>query len=247
MTDSSTRGDPGPRQFATTRWSLVVAAGDTGSTEGRDALASLCAMYWSPVHSFIRRSGRGAEEAADLTQAFFTYLLEKRSVRSADRTRGRFRNFLLASVKNFLANEWDRGQAIKRGAGVLPVSFSADEAEERFQVDQSSGDSPERAFERRWAHTMVERVLERLGEEMEESGQGDRFARLRSCLSGDEDRTYRQIGDEIGLSESAVKVAVHRMRRRFGDILREEVAATVRGPEDVEGEIRYLFEVLGPA
>ena len=234
------------RWFATTRWSLVVAAGDSRHPEGPDALASLCRDYWPPIYSYVRSRGNEAEAARDLTQAFFAKLLEKRYLKDAQQERGRFRTFLLTAVKHFLANEWDREQALKRGGGLAPLPLDVDTAEGLYRPEPADGETPETIFEKRWALTLLDRVLDRLEREMAKSGNRERFERFRPFLTAERGGArYCQVADELGMSEAAVKVAIHRMRRRFGALLREEVAGTVDEPGTVDGEIRHLFSVIG--
>jgi RNA polymerase sigma-70 factor (ECF subfamily) len=235
----------GDDSFKTTHWSVVQAACDSASPGGPNALATLCRIYWPPVYSFIRRRGRDVAEAEDLTQSFFAFLLEKRSFKIADRDRGRFRSFLLASLKNFLANEWDRAQALKRGGGVQLLSLDFDSAESQYRGEPSHDATPESAFERSWAISVCNRVLARLEQELRGSGNERRFEELSPfVIGGDTNKTYTEAGKALGLGESAVKVAVHRMRRRFGALLREEIAQTVTSSGDIDRELRELVELI---
>lgn len=244
MPHQSSKPTP-PRWFATTRWTIVLAAGDRHNQDSRQALEALCATYWTPVYSFVRRRGHSAEDAQDLTQGFFTRLLEKQSLAAADRERGKFRSFLLSSVKNYLANEWDRSQAQKRGGGTTSIPIDAENAERICSPDRGIQESPEKIFERRWAAALVEQVFSRMRREAQNAGQLDAFERLQGFLTGEAVGVrYQDVADELGLSEAAVKVRVHRLRRRFGDQLREEVAQTVESPDEVEAEIRYLFAAV---
>jgi RNA polymerase sigma-70 factor (ECF subfamily) len=235
-----------PCGFATTHWSLIVAAREGDSPEARQALSQLCEAYWYPLYAYIRRRGRTADEAQDLTQAFFARLLERDFFGAADPAKGRFRAFLLTACKNFLANEHDRACAEKRGGGA-PISLSVEGAEERYRREPSHDLTPDQAFERRWALTLLDRVLARVREEFAARGKGELFDRLRLYLVGDRGAPPQQrAASELGLSVGALKVAVHRMRRRYGELLREEIAQTVGGPDEVEDEIRALFAALGP-
>lgn len=235
----------GDGAFTTTHWSVVQAAGDSATPSGRNALATLCRIYWPPVYSYIRRRGKDTAEAEDLTQSFFAFLLEKKPFKVADKDRGRFRAFLLASVKNFLANEWDRAQALKRGGGAQMVPLDFRSAESRYCVEPSHDATPERAFERSWAISVCDHVLVRLEQEMRGTGNERRFAELSPfVIGGNSKRTYVEAGTALGLGESAVKVAIHRMRRRFGALLREEIAQTVASSEDVDRELRKLLELI---
>ena len=230
--------------FATTNWSLVLAArGDT--PRAQEALAALCEAYWYPVYAFVRRQGRGADEARDLTQSYFLRLLEKGYLRQVQPEAGRFRSFLLASVKHFLANEWDRVRAQKRTLERTALSLDTDAAAQKYQTSLADRLDPERLFERQWATTVLERGLESLRREMDDGGDGVRFAQLKAYLTGEEPAApYRDVAATLGISESAVRVAVHRMRQRFGQLLREEIARTVNGPTEVEEEIRFLLGAL---
>ena len=226
--------------FGTTCWSLVLAAGASTSPQSRDALATLCQLYWYPIYAYVRRRGYRAEEAAELTQAFFARVLEKKTVRDADPTRGRFRSYLLGAVKQFLANEWDWKHAQKRGGGTNIVSLDA--AETRYSREPAHEQSPERLFDRRWAAELLELVFAELREEYREPQRQRLFERLKGCLTGAEtDDSYRELGAELGLSESAVKAAAYRLRRRYRELLRAQIARTVDGPGEVEQEIRDLF------
>ena len=236
----------GREAFATTHWSVIVAAGDSESPDKEQALATLCRTYWHPVYSYLRRRGKDVAAAEDLTQAFFTNLLEKKTIKAADQTRGRFRSFLLTSVKNFVSNEWDRERAMKRGGGKTPIPLDIDAAEASYKAEPAQKDTPERVFERRWALALLDRVLERLGDEMHRAGHGQRFERLRGHLvGGAAERSYAEVAAALDLSESAVKVAVHRMRRRFAALLRDEVAHTVDDRSQIDAEIQFLLEAAG--
>jgi len=234
--------------FATTRWSLVLAAGADGSSPAvLDALGALCETYWYPLYAFLRGRGYSAENAQDLTQAFFARLLEKHAIRHADPARGRFRSFLITSLKNFASNERDRDIAGKRGGGAPILSLDMENAEGRFQMEPPSDETPERVFDRRWALTLLDRVMSRL--QAETAARGDKaspFDRLKPYLTGDEPQlSYAQTASELRMSEGAVKVAVHRLRRRFRDLVRDEIAHTVSSPEEVEVELRYLWSAVG--
>jgi RNA polymerase sigma factor (sigma-70 family) len=233
-------------RFATTHWTVVLAAREGNSPEAREALAELCSVYWYPLYAFIRRQGLDAHEAQDSTQEFFTRLLEPDFLLAVDRAKGRFRSFLLACCKHFLANERDRARARKRGGERLPVSLDFVAAEGCYVREKTQGISPEKLFERRWALTLLDQVLARLRDEFAAAGQTDYFDRLKAYLPGDRSAgTYEQFGAEFGMSEGAVKVAVHRLRRRYREFLREEIARTVGDGDQVEAEIRDLFAILG--
>jgi RNA polymerase sigma-70 factor (ECF subfamily) len=232
-------------RFATTHWSLVLAARTGRSAESRTALEALCDAYWFPLYALIRREGYGAEEARDLTQGYFARLVERRDLQDVRPGLGRFRSFLLASVKHFLFNELDRERAKKRSPGPPLVSLDAQDAEQRYRFEPVDAMTPETLFERKWAMTVLERTLGRLGEEWSGGQKAQRFAALRGQLTGDAPaESYRELGESLGMSEDAVKVTVHRLRRRFGELLREEIADTVREPGEVDDEIRHLLGVL---
>ena len=232
---------------ATTQWSLVLAAGDSRNPQSAEALSTLCQTYWYPVYAFVRGRGHRADVAEDLTQGFFTQFLEKNYIRQVDPDRGRFRSFLLVSVKNFLANEWDRQRAEKRGGGIPPLSLDFEAAESRYGLEPADTATPEKIFDRRWALTQLDKVLSSLRAEMVQVGMSDRFESLHGYLTGEGSGVpYEQIAGELGISEGAVKVAVHRMRRRFGELLRQAVAETVDNPDRIDSEIRDLFESMQP-
>jgi RNA polymerase sigma-70 factor (ECF subfamily) len=223
-----------------------VLAASTDTPGGRDALAELCQAYWYPLYAYVRRQGYGAEEARDLTQAYFLRLLEKGYLKEVAPEKGRFRSFLLASLRHFLANERDRATALKRGGVRLPVSLESDEPERRYRVEPLDESTPETVFERRWALTVLERALGHLRGEMSAAGRADQFDRLKDFLTWSEPAApYGQVAAQLGMSEGALKVAVHRLRRRCGALLREEIAQTVAAPEQVEEEVRHLIAALG--
>lgn len=236
-----------PARFATTNWSVVLAAGDAAAPQSRQALASLCQGYWYPLYAYIRRQGHAPEPALDLTQEFFLRFLEKDFLRAVDRGKGRFRSFLLAACKHFLANERDRILAKKRGGGATIVSIIADEAEQRYGLEPAYTSTPEKLFERRWALTLLDQVLTRLRQEFADSGKTRLFELLKTFLTGEKTTSgYAQAGAELGMSEGSVKVAVHRLRGRYRELLREEISRTLDDASQVEDEIRDLFAALGP-
>jgi len=231
--------------FRTTHWSAVLAAREKDSSQAQRALAELCQTYWYPLYVYIRRRGNGPGEAEDLTQSFFARLLEKNYVGDVTPGMGRFRSFLLAAVKHFLANEWDHAQAQKRGGGKAIVSLDDKEAETRYQFEPVDNVTPETLFERKWAVTVLEQVLARLREEFVASEKAELFDELKVFLSADQaTRSYASVAARTGLKEGTVKVAVHRLRRRYGELLREEIANTVHEPHEVEDEVRHLITVL---
>jgi RNA polymerase sigma-70 factor (ECF subfamily) len=240
---------PAPRRarrgFATTQWSLIVAAADGSPEERSEALADLCRQYWQPVYLYLRRRGADREKAADLTQGFFAKLIEKNYIGDANRERGRFRTFLLVSVQHYAANEWDRDRALKRGGGQSPVSIDGVEGEEVFRIEPSHEETPERLFNRRWARALVDACLARLREETTRPGDVQRLDRLLPLLTGESDLGYREVAGELEMSEGAARVYAYRVRKQFREILRDEVARTVTDPSHVEDELRHLFAVLG--
>lgn len=232
-------------RFTTTRWSLVLAAGQAHTERSAAALASLVELYWYPVYAFIRRRGHNSEDCADLTQAFFTRVLEKNAFQGVDPARGRFRAFVCASLRNFLANERDRAQALKRGGPQPVLSLDLDAAEGRYQLEPRDGMTPEKLFDRRWALLLLERVLGRLEAEQAAAGKGVQFGSLKPFLTGDPDATsYAEVARTLVTSEGAIKVAVHRLRRRFRDLLVEDIADTVDDASEIDGEIAYLFKAI---
>ncbi len=232
--------------FPATRWSLVAAAKGGASPESRRALAELCQTYWYPLYAYVRRRGFPHEAAQDLTQEFFARLLEKGGFESVDPARGRFRSFLLAACNHFLANEHDRATALKRGGcrPALPLEF--DDAEGRYRREPAHDLTPERLFDRRWALALLEAVLGRLRREYEAAGKGRLFELLQGHLTGDAGRPYAEAAAELGVSEGSVKVAAHRLRGRYRDLLRDEIGQTLADPAEVDDEIRALFAALGP-
>lgn len=229
----------------TTRWSVVVAAGASDTPDAREALAKLCQSYWYPLYSFARRRGHSPEDAQDLTQEFLARLLEKNWIGDADRTKGRFRTFLLTAMKHFLSDEWDKARAQKRGGGLsfLPLEFH--DAESRYSQEPSANDSPERIFEVRWALALLERVVHDLRAEYEREGKAELFAALHPCLVGERTaQPYAALAKSLESSESMVKSAVHRLRQRYRQLLRDEIANTLAAPDEVDEEMRYLFSIL---
>jgi RNA polymerase sigma-70 factor (ECF subfamily) len=231
--------------FATTRWSLVLAAGQDAAPGARQALATLCETYWYPLYAFVRRLGKSPHDAQDSTQAFFARLLEKHYLRDADRNRGKFRSFLLAAFKHFLSHEHERANARKRGGGRAPLSLDFAAGEGRYGREPAHEATPERLYERRWALAVLDRVLARLRAEAVRAEKVQVFDRLKGFLTGEADAdSYRLAGDQLGTSEGAVKVAVHRLRRRYRDVLQAEIAHTVADPHEVEDELRHLFAAV---
>ena len=223
----------------------MLAGGEAQGRSSDEALASLCEIYWPAVYTYARYRGYNTNDAEDLTQGFFVKLLEKNYVRQADRDRGKFRAFFLSSFKNFMANEWDRTQAQKRGGGRWFLSLDFTDAERHVRIEPVDDATPETVFAQRWANTLLDRVLDQLRDEMAGAGHADRFDRMKTYLTGSEPGVpYRKLGSDLDMSESAVKVAVHRMRQRFGRLLRLEVEHTVDDEDAVADEIRYLINAL---
>ena len=236
---------PGGGRFATTQWSLVLSAGDRTSPRFQQALAELCGAYWYPLYAFVRRQGASAVEAEDLTQEFFLALVDKEFLTATGPEKGRFRTFLLLCLKRFLANERDRQRAQKRGGGRKLISINRDEAESRYQAEPADAATPERIYERRWALALLDQVLTRLEDEYRQAGKSALFARLKIYLVAEAPgESYAAMAANLGLSTGAVKVAVHRLRRRYGELLRAEVARTLEQPCDVNEEIQSLFAAL---
>ena len=234
-----------PREFRTTQWSLVVEAGGDGRA-ARPALEALCHAYWYPLYAFVRRRGYDAHQAQDLTQAFFASLLEKESIKQADPGRGKFRTFLLGALKHFLANDWRDQNRLKRGGGTEIFSWDGLDPEQRYALEPADTDTPEALFDRRWAKAVVSAALDRLAAEMGQEGTADRFATLKRFLQGDDVAdSYTAAADRLGLSAAATKSAIFRLRRRYGQLIREEVARTVADPAEVAAEIQHLIALLG--
>lgn len=233
----------GPRiaGFPTTHWSVIVRAGDSQSAEATSAMERLCRTYWYPLYAFVRRKGYGHEDASDLTQGFFARLLDKRPLRSLDGSRGKFRTYLLAFMSNFLVNEWEKTQAQRRGGGEKALSLDEAAAEQRYELEPADYNTPETLFERRWAQTVVDVVVERLAAETDEK----RFEVLKGFLLEDKGTvSYDGAAAALRISVSAVTSAIHRMRGRFRVLLLEEVANTVEKPEDVQEELVHLLASL---
>jgi RNA polymerase sigma factor (sigma-70 family) len=231
--------------FATTHWSVVAAAGESDSSKGTEAMAQLCRTYWYPLYAYVRRKGYDSHEAQDLTQEFFSRLLARNYLNIADRNRGKFRSFLLGSLEHFLAREWTKARAQKRGGGNVIFSLDEVDAENRYLLESAHELAPDKIFDRRWATTLLERALERLRDDYEVDNKGNLFARLEVFLTGYAlEISYAEIAVSLNMSEGALKVAVHRLRQRYGELVRAEIAQTVAGPEKIEEELQYLFAVL---
>ena len=234
------------RDFASTHWSVVLLAGEEHSPRSFAALEKLCQAYWYPLYSFTRRRRNDPDAAADLTQAFFTHLLATNALASVSPEKGRFRSFLLTSLKNFLANEWNRARCQKRGGGRPVFSLDAETAEGRYQIDRADEITPDKIFERRWAETVLSRALDRLRRECDGPEKTRRFEHVKVFLLGDQGTdSFAGLALRLNLSEGAVKVFVHRLRRRFRELIRDEIAQTVLRPADIDQELRDLFVAFG--
>lgn len=232
-------------RFATTHWSIVLAAANPASAKSLDALTALCEAYWYPLYAFVRRNGHNPEDAQDLTQEFFARLVEKNHLAAVARDKGRFRSFLLASLKHFLANEWDKACAQKRGGGQSFIRLDDTSAEGRYKLEPHDEASADKLFERRWALTLLERVLARLREEHAAAGKVKHFDALKSFIGGERGAEgYAAVGASLGMSVANVKVTVHRLRKRYRELLRDEIAQTVGSEPEIEDEIRHLFSAL---
>ena len=231
--------------FPATQWTTVLAAGGTPSPESATALERLCGAYWYPLYAFVRRSGYSPADAEDLTQEFFSRLLEHNWIAHADRHRGRFRSFLLMAMKRFLAKEWDRAKTAKRGGRVKIIPLQLDMAETRYSREPVDTRTPEEVFEKNWAITLLNSVLKRLRGEYERDGKGRLFATLEPCLIGRrETQPYASLVAQLEMTEGAVKMAVCRLREHYREYLKEEIGHTVASPAEVDEELRHLFRVL---
>jgi len=237
---------PGHREFVTTHWSLVGAAkpGEVSQTRAREALEELCRAYWYPLYAFVRSRGYSAADAQVLTQAFFARIIEPGGFAAADRKQGRFRSYLLGAMKHFLANQWHRSQTQKRGGQVRFIEFDALDPEARYAGASQQSDSPDHLFDREWALQTVAGALKELRNEMEKAGKSDQFNVLKGCLTGRDELPREQIAARLGMSEGAVKVAMHRLRQRYRMLMRAAIAETVSNEADLDDEMSYLIAVL---
>jgi RNA polymerase sigma-70 factor (ECF subfamily) len=231
--------------FATTHWSVVLAAGHSSVAGAQEALESLCRTYWYPLYVYVRRQGQSPHDAQDLTQEFFARLLEKKYLRLADPDRGKFRAFLLKSLKHFLVNEWEKARTQKRGGGQCVIPLDADMAESRYAAEPALALTLDQVYEKRWAVTLIEAVLARLRESYAGAGRGPVFETLKGFIWGEQATlSYSELASQLGLNEGAVKVAVHRLRSRYRELLRAEIAKTVATPGEVDEELQHLIAVL---
>lgn len=243
--DSEAQSQSGSPAFVPTRWSVVVSAQRKDSPEATQALEQLCHTYWYPLYAHVRRMGYSPPDAEDLTQSFFARMLAKDRLAAASRERGRFRSFLLGALKHFLANEWDRARAEKRGGRARFVSLDTPAGEDWLKQEPAATGAPDRDFDRRWALALLDTVLLRLEREFSENGKSHLFSRLKWSLGGERfGIPYPQLSRELSMSEGAVRVAAHRLRQRYREVLRDEIAQTVATPGEVEDELRELFAAL---
>jgi len=237
--------DIDPLAFNTTQWSVVLAAGGEDSEVAETALAELCQHYWYPLFAFVRRGGKTSEDAKDLTQGFFEHILEKGSISRADRNKGRFRSFLLASLKNYVNSEYRKGNAAKRGGGAPIVSIDEELGESKYQIELEESDTPESLYQKAWAKELLDRVHLRLKTQYEKAGNGALCDALETYLTGDDEKVpYADKAEELGMTHSAITSAVHRLRTRYGTLLREVIAETVSDPEEIDEELRFLIASL---
>jgi len=242
---NTTAANADAKWFTTTHWSVVLQAGDQDSPQSTEALETLCRAYWYPLYAYVRRNGQSPHNAQDLTQEFFARVLERKYFQLADRKRGRFRSFLLTSLKHFLIDEWNKANREKRGGGRQIISLDAEATETRFRAEPADNRTPDKAFERQWAMAVLNRVLDQLQAEFAATGRGPLFEELKSSLTGEEnENSYAEIGRRLGMTEGNLKVTVHRLRRRYREVLRKEISMTVTDPELVDVEIRELFAAL---
>ena len=246
MSLSSTEAERSAQSwFVTTHWSVVLSAREKDSAGSEEALEALCRSYWYPLYAYVRRQGHGPHDAQDLTQEFFARLLRADYLKSVAREKGRFRTFLLVALKRFLANEWDRARAQKRGGGQAQMTLDTSEAETRYQVEPAARLDADRIYDRRWALTLLEQTMGRLRGEFAEAGRAKEFERLKIFLTADKGTIdYAALAMEFGQSEGALRVAIHRLRKRFRELFREGIAHTVSGPEEAEEEMRHLLAAL---
>ncbi len=230
--------------FVTTHWSVVLAAGQSADAQASAALEQLCRTYWYPLYAYVRREGHNPTDAQDLTQEFFARLLARNSLAHVGPQKGKFRSFLLAALRHSLSDQRDRARALKRGGGAEVFSLDAQEAEERYRFEPVDRLDAEKIYERRWAMTLLEQAQQRLREELAAAGKAELFERLRSFVAGDSEISCGEVAAELGLSESAVKSAVHRLRERYRELVREEIAHTVADQTEIDAEIRYLITVM---
>jgi RNA polymerase sigma factor (sigma-70 family) len=237
-------GAVGQPLFATTHWSVVLAATDTDTPEAAVALEGLCRTYWYPLYAYVRREGYSPADAQDLTQEFFARLLARNSLARVAPDKGRFRSFLLAAMRHFLCDQLDRARTVKRGGRAEILSLDAQEAEQRYRLEPVDHLDAERIYERRWATILLDQALERLRAESAAAGKEELFEHLRRFVAGDREVTFGEVAFGLGLSEAAIKSAVHRLRQRYRELVREEIGRTVADPAEINAEIRYLIQLM---
>jgi RNA polymerase sigma factor (sigma-70 family) len=239
------KSEPGRAVFATTHWSVVVEAGQSGSPKAFQAMAQLCQTYWYPLYAYVRRKGYQAPDAQDLTQEFFARLLARNYVTGADRSRGKFRSYLLGTLEHFLAKEWRRAHAEKRGGGRAAFSLDEMDAENRYLLEPAHELTPAKIFDRRWATILLDKAMAHLAKECQAGQKGELFEAVKPLLSGDSAGvSYAEMARSLNMTEGALKVAVHRLRQRYGELVRAEIAQTVADPKEVDQELHYLLGVL---
>ncbi len=234
----------GQPAFATTHWSVVLSAAKHETPESVAALERLCRTYWYPLYAYVRRKGNSPQDAQDLTQEFFARLIARRSLVRVAPEKGRFRSFLLAAMRHFLSDQWDQARALKRGGGLKLLSLDAQQAEERYRLEPVERLDAEKLYQRRWVLVLLEEAIKRLRAELTAAGKGELFERLQVFVAGDSEVTCGEMAIELGLSESAVKSAVHRLRERYRELVREEIGHTLSNPAELDEEIRHLICVM---
>ena len=247
LSDEPRPETPSPQEgwFAITHWSVVLAAGQTNTTQAGAALEKLCRTYWYPLYAFIRRQGQSPHDAQDLTQGFFALLLEKNYVGLADRENGKFRSFLLTALNHFLGDQRDRANALKRGGGKVVISLEEQAAEGRWSLEPATDLSREMEYEKLWAVTVLQQALSHLREETDKTGRGQMFEGLKPFLEGEtRPGDYAAVAAKLGMTANSAAVTVHRLRQRYRELVRTEIANTVASVEEIEDELRHLFAVL---
>lgn len=244
LTKAINQTGAGTARFPATRWTLIVVAGSVDSPESRSALEILCAGYWYPLYAYLRRRGHAPERAQDLTQEFFLWLLQQPVLAVADPEKGRFRAFLLASLKFFIANEHRAAQTKKRGGGLTILPFEIGSGEDLYVCEPFHDETPERIFDRRWARALLDRAVTRLRDEFLAHGKAEHFEKLKGCLLDRSDVPYAEMAVQLNTTEGALKAAISRLRKRYRDLLRAEIGETVSDPADIDGEFRYLAAAL---
>lgn len=243
-TSSENQNRSSGRVFATTSWSMVVQAATAESPESSFALADLCEAYWYPLYSFVRRKGYNREEAEDLTQSFFSELLDKKQLRVADQQRGRFRTFLLAALEHFVSKQWRAKNTLKRGGGSTTIPFDFQTADEQYSNEPFHEWTPQKIFERNWALAILSKTLDGVRKQYSESGKTEQFEELKVYLGDSSNVTYKSMAEKLDTTEGAIKVAVHRLRVRYGEQLRIQIARTVEFTSDVNQELQSLMQAL---